>query len=105
MNISDLFDSPWKLAILAVVLIVFFGSTRLPGAARSLGRSMRILKAEMSGLHKEDETQDPAAPPATFPVAQAAASPALPSAQQQLEELQRQVRELQQKAATTQQTS
>jgi sec-independent protein translocase protein TatA len=52
--IGDLFDSPWKILIVAVVLIVLFGSTKLPHAARSLGQSMRILKREVQGL-QEDE--------------------------------------------------
>jgi sec-independent protein translocase protein TatA len=52
--IGDLFDSPWKILIVAVVLIVLFGSKKLPDAARSLGRSMRILKAEVGSLHEEE---------------------------------------------------
>ena len=56
---SDLFDSPWKLLIVAVVIIVLFGSRKLPDAARSLGKSMRILKTEVQGLH-EDEPVNPA---------------------------------------------
>ncbi len=52
--IGDLFDSPWKILIVAVVLIVLFGSKKLPDAARSLGRSMRILKAEVGSLHTDD---------------------------------------------------
>ena len=52
--LGDLFDSPWKILIVAVVLIVLFGSKKLPDAARSLGRSMRILKAEVGSLHSED---------------------------------------------------
>jgi sec-independent protein translocase protein TatA len=55
MNVGDLFDSPLKIAIVAIVIIVLFGSKKLPGAARSLGQSMRILKKEVQGLH-EDET-------------------------------------------------
>jgi sec-independent protein translocase protein TatA len=50
----DLFDSPWKILIVAVVIIVLFGSAKLPGAARSLGKSMRILKAEVKDLHEEE---------------------------------------------------
>jgi sec-independent protein translocase protein TatA len=53
--IGDLFDSPWKILIVALVIIVLFGSKKLPGAARSLGQSMRILKREVQGLN-EDET-------------------------------------------------
>jgi sec-independent protein translocase protein TatA len=56
--IGSLFDSPWKILIVAVVLIVLFGSKKLPDAARSLGRSMRILKSEVSSLH-EDEPELP----------------------------------------------
>ena len=52
--IGDLFDSPWKILIVAVVLIVLFGSKKLPHAARSLGQSMRILKREVQGLHEDE---------------------------------------------------
>lgn len=45
---------PWHIAILVVVLILLFGAKRLPDAARSLGRSMRILKAETKGLADDD---------------------------------------------------
>ena len=58
--IGDLFDSPWKILIVAVVIIVLFGSKKLPDAARSLGRSMRILKKEVGSMH-EDEP-DPGTP-------------------------------------------
>jgi sec-independent protein translocase protein TatA len=61
--IGDLFDSPWKILIVAVVLIVLFGSAKLPVAARSLGKSMRILKTEVKGLH-EDEAESGSATPA-----------------------------------------
>ena len=52
--LGDLFDSPWKILIIAVVVLVLFGSRKLPDAARSLGRSMRILKSEIQDLHGED---------------------------------------------------
>ncbi len=55
--IGDLFDSPWKILIVAVVLIVLFGSKKLPDAARSLGKSMRILKTEVSDLHHDDKAE------------------------------------------------
>ncbi|GAA4226903.1 hypothetical protein GCM10022254_13230 [Actinomadura meridiana] len=44
------------LIILAVVLLLF-GSTKLPTLARSLGKSARILKAETKGLRDEDDDQ------------------------------------------------
>jgi sec-independent protein translocase protein TatA len=60
--IGDLFDSPWKILIVAVVLIVLFGSAKLPVAARSLGKSMRILRTEVKGLHEDDTESDSATP-------------------------------------------
>jgi sec-independent protein translocase protein TatA len=44
----------WHIIVLVVVLVLLFGAKRLPDAARSLGRSMRILKAETRGLHDDD---------------------------------------------------
>ncbi|MEH1100117.1 Sec-independent protein translocase subunit TatA [Micromonospora sp. CPCC 205561] len=45
---------PWHIAVLVVVLILLFGAKRLPDAARSLGRSLRIIKAETKSLHDDD---------------------------------------------------
>lgn len=47
--------SPWHLLILAAVFVILFGSRKLPDAARAIGRSMRILKAETSKGHEEDD--------------------------------------------------
>jgi sec-independent protein translocase protein TatA len=47
---------PWHIIVLVVVLIVLFGAKRLPDAARSLGRSMRIFKAETKGLMEDSKT-------------------------------------------------
>ena len=108
--IGDLFDSPWKVLIVAIVLIVLFGSKKLPDAARSLGKSMRILKTEVGSLH-EDETTSRASngsgAPAAFPPAaeiaasQQAAQAARPAdqSQAQIDALQQQIRDLQ-RAAT-----
>jgi sec-independent protein translocase protein TatA len=57
--IGDLFDSPWKILIVALVIIVLFGSKKLPSAARSLGQSMRILKKEVQGLHEDEPESQP----------------------------------------------
>ena len=56
--LGDLFDSPWKVLIVAAVLIVLFGSKKLPDAARSLGKSMRILKTEVSRLDQDELAGD-----------------------------------------------
>ena len=45
---------PWHIIVLVVVLILLFGAKRLPDAARGLGRSLRILKAETKGLAEDD---------------------------------------------------
>ena len=100
--IGDLFDNPWKVLIVAIVLIVLFGSKKLPHAARSLGRSMRILKAEVQGLNgDEDETEDKVpGPPRAAQVAQAElASAPQPDQQAQIDALQQQIRDLQRAAA------
>lgn len=41
---------PIHILILVAVLVLLFGAKRLPDAARSLGRSLRIMKAETKGL-------------------------------------------------------
>src|SRR4051812_43815392 len=41
---------PWHIIVLLVVLVLLFGAKRLPDGARSLGRSLRIIKAETKGL-------------------------------------------------------
>jgi sec-independent protein translocase protein TatA len=98
--IGDLFDSPWKVLIVAVVLIVLFGSKKLPDAARSLGRSMRILKTEVSTLHQDEvapasPAQGPADPAPAFPQVQLTAAQPQPDPQAQIDALQQQVRDLQ----------
>ena len=45
---------PWHLLIIAAVFVALFGAKRLPDAARSLGRSARIFKAEIKTMHHED---------------------------------------------------
>ncbi|MER5617062.1 Sec-independent protein translocase subunit TatA [Streptomyces sp. NPDC002215] len=53
---------PWHLLILAIVVIVLFGSKKLPDTARALGKSMRILKSEAKAM-KETDVQAPQADP------------------------------------------
>ena len=45
---------PWHIIVLVVVLLLLFGAKRLPDAARGLGRSLRILKAETADLREDD---------------------------------------------------
>jgi len=44
----------WELVLVLLVIVVVFGSKRMPDTARSLGRSMRILKTETQGTHDDD---------------------------------------------------
>jgi sec-independent protein translocase protein TatA len=104
MNIGDLFDSPWKVLIIAALLIVFFGARKLPVAARSLGKSMRILKREVTGLHDDDDDDETASSPAVQAAPaqlQAPAAPvAAPDAQAQIDALSKQLADLQQSVKT-----
>ena len=51
------FPSGWELVLVLVVILVLFGAKRLPDSARSLGRSMRIFKAETKGLRDDSDTE------------------------------------------------
>jgi sec-independent protein translocase protein TatA len=46
--------SPSHWVIILVVVLLLFGAKRLPDAARGLGRSMRILKAETTAMTGDD---------------------------------------------------
>ncbi|CAB4651085.1 MAG: hypothetical protein RL289_239 [Actinomycetota bacterium] len=49
-----LFDSPAAI-ILLLLVIVLFGARRLPDAAKSVGKSIKIFKSEM----ETDKTTEP----------------------------------------------
>jgi len=60
---------PWHILILVLIVVILFGWKKLPDAARSLGRSARILKSELgdddhkssaSGQTVPGQTQPPA---------------------------------------------
>lgn len=72
---------PWHLFIVVVALIVLFGSKRLPDAARGIGKSLRIFKAETKGL-REDDTTAPAPPPPAAPAPLPPAQAVAPQASQ-----------------------
>jgi len=92
---------PPELIIIALVILALFGYKKLPDAARAIGRSARIFKAETKGLRDDPaprdlesraeaqyvrETPPPAAappttpPPATPPPPAAASPTPAPSA-------------------------
>jgi sec-independent protein translocase protein TatA len=47
----------WEIFILLAIVLLLFGSKKLPDAARGVGRSLRIFKAETKGLMDDDQPQ------------------------------------------------
>ncbi|GGU16061.1 Sec-independent protein translocase subunit TatA [Lentzea flava] len=79
-----------ELLIIGVVILLLFGSKKLPEMARSLGRSAKILKAETTGLRHEET-----------PAATTADTSQIARLQQQVDELQQQLNAAQQAAKPT----
>ncbi|MFI9719222.1 Sec-independent protein translocase subunit TatA [Streptomyces sp. NPDC052396] len=52
---------PWHILVVVLIVVVVFGSKKLPDAARSLGKSMRILKSEAKAMKDEATPSAPAA--------------------------------------------
>lgn len=52
---AKFFDNPLLLIVLLLIIILVFGANKLPGAARSLGRSMRIFKSEVKQMNDDDK--------------------------------------------------
>lgn len=105
------------IIILLVVVLLLFGSSRLPGAAKSIGKSMHIFKNSVKGLDDDQSgtsaadgsngtfTQATVLPQAQPPAQPWPASPQLaatqsnPAQQAQIDELQRQLNDLQRASA------
>ncbi|MFD9690721.1 Sec-independent protein translocase subunit TatA [Kitasatospora sp. NPDC001309] len=68
---------PWHLLVVLAVVVLLFGSKKLPDMARGLGKSMRILKAETAAMREEDQ---PAATSGAATPATPAAATAVPGA-------------------------
>lgn len=54
----NLVDHPLILVVLVLLIVVIFGAKRLPDAARSLGRSMRIFKSEVKEMKTDGKEAD-----------------------------------------------
>ncbi len=73
----------WEWLIIIALVLLLFGAKRLPDAARGLGRSLRIFKAETKGL-AEDTDSTPAvasAPPVAAPPVPPSTEAAAPAAE------------------------
>ncbi|MFJ8430708.1 Sec-independent protein translocase subunit TatA [Kitasatospora sp. NPDC094019] len=75
---------PWHLLVVVAVVVLLFGSKKLPEMARGLGKSMRILKAETAAMREDapvpEETPAPGSAAARAATAQAATGPATATA-------------------------
>ncbi|MDP9168264.1 MAG: Sec-independent protein translocase subunit TatA [Actinomycetota bacterium] len=80
---------PWHWLIVIALFVVLFGAKKLPDAARSLGKSMRIFKSEIKEMQADGKDSDgrdgdaarPAASPT--PIASERVEPAPAPAPQQ----------------------
>ena len=95
-----LFDSPTHLLIILAVLVLLFGSAKLPKAARSMGEAMRIFKKESAKLHDEDSSKAEVQASAPQQVA-----PPQQTSQDQMLALQEQMDALQKQMAAQQPTA
>ncbi|MEU1199824.1 Sec-independent protein translocase subunit TatA [Streptomyces sp. NPDC005813] len=56
-----------EILLVLFVLIMLFGAKRLPGMARSLGQSLRILKSETNAMRDRDAEEDATTAAASAP--------------------------------------
>ena len=47
---------PWHWVIVIAVFVILFGAKKLPDAARSLCKSMRIFKSEIKEMQSESQS-------------------------------------------------
>jgi sec-independent protein translocase protein TatA len=69
---------PWHWLIVIAAFILLFGAKKLPDAARSLGKSMRIFKSEIKEMQSDGHSDEGAAKPAT-PIASERVDSAAPA--------------------------
>ncbi|WP_449372789.1 Sec-independent protein translocase subunit TatA [Arthrobacter psychrolactophilus] len=60
---GKLFESPWAITIIIIVVLLLFAAPKLPGMARSLGQSMRIIKSEVKEMKNDGKDETPSAAP------------------------------------------
>jgi sec-independent protein translocase protein TatA len=93
---------PWHLIILVLVVVLLFGAKRLPDAARSIGKSMKIFKAETKDLvgenkdGRDDDVEEVEVKQLAKPV-----TPPAAATDSQVAELQRQLDELKKQQPAT----
>ena len=70
-----------EIILILLVIVLLFGAKKLPDAARGLGRSLRIFKAETKGLREDDAADE--RPRQSLPAAQPPVQPTVQSNGQQ----------------------
>ncbi|MFF4964141.1 Sec-independent protein translocase subunit TatA [Streptomyces sp. NPDC001037] len=58
---------PWHLLLLVAVVVLIFGSKKLPDTARALGKAMRILKSETKAMKDDGASNEPRPEPEPAP--------------------------------------
>lgn len=93
---------PWHMIILLVVVVLLFGAKRLPDAARSVGKSMKIFRAETKSMGDKDTSEDAgssetaSSEPKQLPQSSATEAPKQDDKDEQIKNLQKQLDELKQ---------
>ena len=49
---------PMEIILILVVILLLFGFKKLPDAARSIGKSARVFKAEVNEMKEEDRQRE-----------------------------------------------
>ena len=73
---------PWHWLIVIAVFVLLFGAKKLPDAARSLGKSMRIFKSEIKEM-QADSKPEGSAPPTPITSERVDPAPPAPAPEQQ----------------------
>ena len=58
MELAFLSPSPMELMVIAVIALIVLGPSRLPEAARSVGKGMREMRNAMSSVSFDDEEDE-----------------------------------------------
>lgn len=67
----------WHWLIILAAFILLFGAKKLPDAARGVGRSLRILKSEVSAMEHDTPPENPVAALVTTPPAALVPTPSI----------------------------
>ena len=58
MEIAFLSPSPMELMVIAVIALIVLGPSRLPDAARSVGKGMREMRDSFQGITGDDDEDE-----------------------------------------------